>query len=83
MQWGKVVNKMELPGFEEFKNSLSEEKIADMFGRSMLNIYQMENFTSENASAFLSKVAFDIMAKSAEYSLNLLQAYHEWLQTQL
>lgn len=74
---------MELPDFKEFRSTLSEEKFADMFGKSIFNIYQIEDFTAESANALISKIAFDIMVKSAEYSLNLLEAYHEWLRTQL
>jgi len=74
---------VDIPDFKEFKSTLSEEKFVDMFGESMLNIYHIEEFTAENANAFISKIAFDIMVRSAGYSLNLLETYHEWLRTQL
>lgn len=75
---------MDIPNFDEFRSSLTEEKVAEMFSGGIRRHYVINDLSNpDNVSAFISDFAFQVVSQCSKFTINLLEHYHEWLQEQL
>lgn len=70
------------PEFEEFSCCL-EQNADEIFDAPDLRVYQMNDFTPENAQQLYAATVNDIASFSTANTLNLLRAYHAFLAEHL
>lgn len=74
---------MTLPDFEEFRQYVANERMADLDTGGIHIKYQITDPTNpENVSAFVSDVVKQAITESAQITVQLLALYHEWIQEQ-
>lgn len=75
---------MDFPPFDRFRETLTEERLAEIFSDiHQLEIIEIKGLTSENISAFISKIRYDTIGASISAAIGLIGAYHEWLSQEL
>ena len=75
---------MSFPSFNEFRETLTEERLSEIFSDIyQFDIVEIKGLTPENISAFISKLRYDTIGASISATIDLLEAYHEWLSQEL
>lgn len=75
---------MDFPDFEEFKKTLTEERLSELFsGISRFQIIQADQLTSENINALVSELMHQSISASMAANLMILEAYHAWLSQEI
>ena len=71
---------MQLPSFEEFLATLSEEDYADMSGMNDMVMFQVKTpLTDEDLNALVQEMTSTVAVGAGRFSIKLLRAYHKWL----
>lgn len=74
---------MNIPSFDKFYRTIGPDQMAEFFGGEELIVYQINGMSPENIGEALKKLHFDTTIRSANFSIALLRAYHNWLSKQL
>lgn len=76
---------MQFPDFQDFLATLTPERVNEIYGGyQSIDITQIADIRDvENINAFISHVATQTVSHSLNLTLNLLQAYHEYLREQM
>lgn len=76
---------MQFPDFQDFLDTLTPERMVEICSVDQpANIIQISDIRDErNISAFVSQIMNQSVSYSLNVNLNLLRAYHEWLQEQI
>lgn len=76
---------MQFPDFEDFLATLTPERIAEIYGDyQSLDIVQISDINDvRNIHAFVSHIMNQTVSHASNLHLNMLRAYHEWLQEQI
>lgn len=76
---------MDLPSFDEFRNSISDERFLEICGQveNTQIIHLVDGFTEENISAFCKELIMFTMKGAFTLQLAFLEEYHEWLRDNL
>lgn len=75
---------MTLPDFEEFRQYVFNERMAELDTGGIHIQYRITDPTNpENVSAFVTDVVKHAMTESAQFTVQLLALYHEWVQEYL
>ena len=76
---------MPFPDFQDFLATLTTERMVEICSVDQpANIIQISDIRDErNISAFVSHIMNQSVSYSMNVNLNLLRAYHEWLQEQI
>lgn len=75
---------MEIPGFSEFRSSLTKEQLKEMWKFDFYENIQITDIgDAANINALVKRVIDITVAYSAAFNFRLLEAYHEWLQKQI
>lgn len=76
---------MQFPDFQDFLATLTPERLEEIYGDyQSLEIVQISDIKDvENIHAFVSHIMNQTVSHSLNLHLNMLRAYHEWLQAQI
>ena len=75
---------MDFPDFNEFLDTLTEERFHELFGDlKQVEMIHLADRSPETLSAFITKLRHDTLGTSVTLMLRVLEAYHEWLSTQI
>ena len=76
---------MQFPDFEDFLATLTPERIDEIYGGCQsLEIIQISDINdAKNIHAFVSHIMNQTVSHASNLHLNMLRAYHEWLQAQV
>lgn len=76
---------MDLPSFDEFRNSISDERFKELCGRiedtEVIRI--VDGFTPENINAFCDRLISFTLKGAFNLQMAFLEEYHEWLRSNL
>ena len=75
---------MSFPDFNEFLNTLTEDRLNDLFKDiNQVEIVQIADLSPASISTFINKVRNETLGNSVSLALRILEAYHEWLSSQM
>ena len=75
---------MIFPDFEDFLDTLTEERLNEIFADfKKVDVIELKSRAPENISAFITHLRHDTLGISVSLTLRMLEAYHEWLSTQI
>lgn len=74
---------MSIPNFAEFEASLTSKDYEKFFGLPIARVFLTDNVTPEYINGLINQTVESVVLKNIEYTLNLLEAYHEWLRKQI
>lgn len=75
---------MNFPDFNEFLDTLTEERFGELFGDiKQAEMIQLADRSPETLSAFINKLRHETLGVSVTLALRVLGEYHEWLSKQI
>ena len=81
MMWLEGGDEMNLPPFEEFRNSITEERYLELCKQiNDTEIIQLvDGFTPENINVFCNQLVMFTLKGALKLQFAFLEEYHEWL----